>query len=133
MLDRLASALSLTARSQLLAAHDDLITSDSGLKFESLPKKERLEDIPPSEHTDRGSLTLLFCEDFTTELRAPETRGWKFIMPKEGCAIVNVGDALQTLTEGEGMLVSCLHRVGQPLAGAGERVCVLYYLSPNNG
>ena len=88
-----------------------------------------LEDVPFSEHTDMGTLTLLFCEHYTTELCMPGTQQWRFIEPRKGCAIVNVGDSLQKMTHGG--LRSCLHRVGQPVKGKAERVCVLYYLRPS--
>jgi len=130
LLDRLATALNLPPDSQLVTNHDNNSPSDSGLKLESVPMKERLEDVLSSEHTDRGTLTLLFCNMFTTELYVLETGEWKFIVPKDRCAIVNVGDALQRFSDGQFM--SCLHRVGQPVPGAGERICVLYYLRPSN-
>lgn len=53
---------------------------------------------------------------------------WAFVKPQEGCAVVNVADSLQTMTKGR--LTSSLHRLGQPVAGSGERVCALYYLRP---
>ena len=93
--------------------------------------------MPPSEHTDMGTLTLLFCEEYTTQLRIPGGNGegggeqWAFIVPERGRAIVNVADSLQRISGGA--LMSCLHRVGQPVAGKGERVCALYYLRPEAG
>lgn len=118
---------------QLLDAHTDA-PNDCGLKFESVPMEERLEDVPPSEHTDMGTLTLLFCPEYTTELRVPGTtkpnERWEFIEPRQGCAIVNVADSLQRLTSGQ--LMSSLHRVGQPHPGAAERFCMLYYLRPDS-
>lgn len=82
-----------------------------------------------------GTLTLLFCDDYTTEVRWSEEEGegkkqqWAFVEPKDGCAIVNVADSLQRLSKG--VLKSCLHRVGQPVGGGGDRYCVLYYLRPD--
>jgi isopenicillin N synthase-like dioxygenase len=105
-------------------------SSDCGLKMESVPLSERLEDVPPSEHTDMGTLTLLYCPQYTTELNFPGTEDWGFIVPKLGHAIVNVADSLQTMSNGQ--LKSCLHRVGQPVPGAGRRNCVLYYLRPDS-
>ena len=88
-----------------------------------------------------GTLTLLFCDDYTTEVRLSdgseegkgergerERQRWAFIEPKDGCAIVNVADSLQRLSGG--VLKSRLHRVGQPVKGGGDRYCVLYYLRP---
>ena len=83
-----------------------------------------------------GSLTLLFSDDYTTEVCLPAPAGdgerqWAFVRPRDGCAVVNVADSLQRLSGG--VLRSCLHRVGQPVAGAGERLYVLYYLRPGVG
>ncbi|KAK5991811.1 2-oxoglutarate-dependent dioxygenase [Cladobotryum mycophilum] len=126
MLSRLAVALKMP---HLEDHHREGETSDCGLKVESVPTEERLEDVPPSEHTDMGTLTLLFCPQYTTELRVAEDK-WGFIVPKPGHAIVNVADSLQRLTGKE--LVSSLHRVGQPTPGAGKRICALYYLRPEH-
>lgn len=41
---------------------------------------------------------------------------WEYVAPREGCAVVNVGDGLVALTGG--LLHSCLHRV-VPLPGRG--------------
>jgi isopenicillin N synthase-like dioxygenase len=41
-------------------------------------------------HTDIGSLTLLFCEDWGLQLLSPETHEWGFVAPKPGHAVINV-------------------------------------------
>lgn len=41
---------------------------------------------------------------------------WEYVAPRDGCAVVNVGDGLAALTGG--LLHSCLHRV-MPLPGRG--------------
>lgn len=125
LLSHLAQALNLP---HLGDSHRDSVPSDCGLKLESVPLEERLEDVPPSEHTDSGSLTLLFCPQYTTEIWVPERQTWEFIVPKAGHSIVNVADSLQALSGGA--LNSNLHRVGQPVAGGGKRFCLLYYLRP---
>ena len=113
----------------LVSWHREGQASNCGLKLESVPFSARLEDVPPSEHRDQGSLTLLFCDHYTTEIQSPEMpEVWGFITPKPGHAIVNVADSLQILSRGK--LQSCLHRVGQPAPGEGDRVCLLYYLRP---
>ena len=131
LLTQLSKALDLPA---LLEAHSDK-PNDCALKFESVPMEACLEDVPFSEHTDMGTLTLLFCPQYTTELPIRSEHGmrkdeWEFIEPRTGCAIVNVSDSLQRLTDGQ--LMSSLHRVGQPFAGAAERFCILYYLRPDS-
>ncbi|GIJ87964.1 hypothetical protein Asppvi_006880 [Aspergillus pseudoviridinutans] len=111
-------------------SHREGQPSDSGLKLESVPFEEKLEDVPPSQHTDGGTLTLLFCPHYTTEIQMPGSTEWGFIEPKTGHAIVNVANSLQRLSKGE--LHSRLHRVGQPVPGAGKRFCLLYYLRPES-
>lgn len=128
LLAHLSSALSLP---HLADFHHDDQPNDCGLKIEAVHMVEKLEDVPPSEHTDNGTITLLYCPEFTTEVRIPGTESWGFIIPKPGHAIVNVANSLQTLSNGE--LLSCLHRVGQPAPGAKKRFCVLYYLRPDTG
>ncbi len=127
----LLSCLSASLGKDFGSSHREGHASNSGLKLESVPFDARLEDVPPSEHTDMGTLTLLFCPHYTTEIRMPGTEEWGFIVPKEGHAIVNVADSLQALSNKT--LLSCLHRVGQPAPGAGERICALYYLRPEDG
>lgn len=107
--------------------HEEGEPSGSGLKLESVPTVEMLEDVPPSEHRDGGTLTLLFCEEYTTELQDAEG-AWKFIQPRKDCAIVNVANSLQKASQGH--FKSPLHRVGQPTGGVKGRRCVLYYLRP---
>lgn len=124
----LLSCLSSLLGQNLGAIHREGYPSNCGLKLESVPLEARREDVPPSEHTDQGSLTLLFCPQYTTEIQVPGTKEWGFIVPKSGCAIVNIADSLEIFSNRE--LHSCLHRVGQPTPGAGERHCILYYLRP---
>ncbi|EAW14281.1 putative oxidoreductase, 2OG-Fe(II) oxygenase family [Aspergillus clavatus NRRL 1] len=125
------SALSRALDSDRLEdSHREGQPSDSGLKLESVPFEEKLEDVPPSEHTDGGTLTLLFCPHYTTEIQMPGSTEWGFIEPKTGHAIVNVANSLQRLSKGE--LHSRVHRVGQPVPGAGKRFCLLYYLRPES-
>ena len=114
---------------QLQRSHLDTEISASGLKLESVPTEAELKDVPFSEHTDMGTLTVLLCGQYTTEICMPGTQQWRFVEPREGCAIVNVGDALQKMTGGG--LRSSVHRVGQPVSGKSERICILYYLRPS--
>ncbi|KZF26755.1 Clavaminate synthase-like protein [Xylona heveae TC161] len=131
MLSHLSDSMGLEGDARFEHRHRDGQSSDCALKMESAPMWDRLEDIPPSEHTDMGTLTLLFCDDYTTQLRIPGTEDtWAFINPKPGHAIVNVADSLQAMSDKK--LLSCLHRVSQPVPGAKNRFCVLYYLRPEH-
>lgn len=72
LLTALSAALSLPS---LLSHHLDDRPSASGLKLDSNPLESNLHDVPFSEHTDMGSLTLLFSDDYTTEVCLPATGG----------------------------------------------------------
>ncbi|CAN9255024.1 unnamed protein product [Alternaria alternata] len=59
-------------------------------------------------HTDVGSITVLYAQ--LGGLQVLDSQGsWKFVQPKAGHAVVNIGDSLRFLT-GK-MLRSSLHRV----------------------
>lgn len=78
-------------------------------------------------HTDIGSLTLLFCEDYGLQALHPHTNEWGFIVPKPGHAVINVGDSLRFLSGHQ--LASCVHRV-LPITQRQEhhRYSIAYFL-----
>ncbi|KAH8148298.1 uncharacterized protein LAJ45_07751 [Morchella importuna] len=104
--------------------------SDTGLKLATSPLRESLSDITENKHTDSGTLTIQFCEQWGTQLQMPDGK-WAFVQARDGCALVNVADSLQRLSGGK--LHSCLHRVTQPADGKEKRVFVLYFLRPEKG
>jgi isopenicillin N synthase-like dioxygenase len=82
-----------------------------------------------SAHTDVGSLTLLFCTEPGLQFFDPSTDEWAFVEPKEGHAIVNVGDSLRFLSGSR--LKSCLHRVvPYPDARIRDRYSCAYFMRP---
>ncbi|KAF5855314.1 hypothetical protein ETB97_009448 [Aspergillus alliaceus] len=82
-------------------------------------------------HTDIGSLTLLFCEDYGLQILHPETNQWGFVVPKLGHAVINVGDSLRFLSGHK--LASCVHRV-LPITEWQEhhRYSIAYFLRPED-
>lgn len=73
--------------------------------------------LPPSqrslalgEHTDFGSLTILFNRLGGLQVLLPGTQDWVYVRPVRGCAIINLGDAMVKFSAG--ILRSNLHRVG---------------------
>lgn len=84
------------------------------LKYHAQPPAERGAVQTP--HTDLGSLTVLFITQPGLQVlpKGAAADAWRFAMPRENCAIVNIGDALAMMTDG--VLHSSLHRVG-PLPG----------------
>jgi isopenicillin N synthase-like dioxygenase len=80
-------------------------------------------------HTDVGSITLLFASERGLQARHPLTHEWRFLEPKEGCAVVNVGDSLRFLSEKN--YQSSLHRVIPSASGTIEnRFSCAYFLRP---
>jgi isopenicillin N synthase-like dioxygenase len=84
-------------------------------------------------HTDFGSITLLFnwLGGLQIQSHEPARAGeWAFVKPLDGCAIINLGDAMVTFTNG--MLKSAKHRVVEaPGEQAGvDRYSVVYFVRP---
>ncbi|KAK6340592.1 hypothetical protein TWF696_008918 [Orbilia brochopaga] len=105
--------------------------SNSSLKVYRGPMLESLADVGDNTHTDGGTLTLLYTDKWGTQIELPWNKEWAWVGAKPGCAIVNVGDTLQTLSGGK--LHSCRHRVSQPVAGFQERWAITYFFRPENG
>ncbi|KAF7586736.1 hypothetical protein BBP40_008396 [Aspergillus hancockii] len=78
------------------------------LKYHPQQIEER--GIPHAAHTDLGSLTFLFTRQPGLQVLSSDSGKWEWVQPKEGHAIVNLGDGMSLLTNG--YLRSCLHRVG---------------------
>ncbi|KAL6695226.1 hypothetical protein J3F84DRAFT_376453 [Trichoderma pleuroticola] len=66
-----------------------------------------------SEHTDFGTLTILFNWLAGLQIRLQDTEDWVYVRPIPGSAVVNLGDALVKFTAG--LLRSNIHRVVPPL------------------
>lgn len=128
MLSCLSDALKLDPASRFENRHRVDRPSDCGLKLIYEPLKSKLADVVDNKHTDQGSLTLVFCEQWGVQMELPETKEWAFVEPKPGHALVNVADSLQALSGGK--LHSCLHRVTQPADGFERRYYVVYFLRP---
>lgn len=71
------------------------------------------EKAKRGEHTDFGSLTILFNWLSGLQIRLPQTNEWVYVRPIPGSAVVNLGDALVKFTAG--LLRSNVHRVVAPL------------------
>lgn len=109
--------------------HHPDIQSDSGIKFVSAPTKPLAADMPDTTHTDTGSITLLWCEKWASQMQSRESKEWLWIEPKADCVLVNIADHVQTRTNGR--LHSPVHRISQPGDGEEERLFVSYYLRPS--
>ncbi len=103
--------------------------SDSGLDFVYEPAVERVADVKENLHTDYGTLTLGFVQDFWgCHVKLRDSEEWGFAEPKPGCVLVNVCDALDRLSNG--VLHSATHRVTQPCDGVVKRHFLFYFLRP---
>ncbi|KAG7292255.1 hypothetical protein NEMBOFW57_002290 [Staphylotrichum longicolle] len=95
-------------------------------------------------HTDFGSVTVLFNWLGGLQIESPSSISssgsssssheseWLWVQPLPGHAIVNLGDAMVTFTNGT--LKSAKHRVVPPLGsqGAADRYSVVYFVRPHN-
>lgn len=85
------------------------------------------------EHTDFGSITLLFNRLGGLQVLPPgKDAEWCYVKPLPGHAIVNLGDAMAVFTNG--LLRSNIHRVVSPPGeqADGTRYSVVYFSRPEN-
>lgn len=111
--------------------HSKPSTSALGmLRYPSLSASSR--DIGQSAHTDVGSLTILFISDQGLQVLNPAGTEWHYIEPKDGCAVVNVGDSLRFLSDR--LYRSSLHRVvPYPGLDIQDRYSCAYFMRPEPG
>jgi len=83
-------------------------------------------------HTDFGSLSFLHNRLGGLQVLVPGTDDWQYVMPLEGHAICNIGDALSILSGG--ILRSNLHRVVPPpgYQRSLDRWSLVYFTRPGN-
>ena len=89
------------------------------------------DTIALGEHTDYGSVTVLFNRLGGLQALDPETNEWKYVKPVPGCALINLGDALVQFLGRR--LYSGLHRVMGPPGEQAQctRHSVVYFSRPN--
>ncbi|KAK2616968.1 hypothetical protein QQS21_000057 [Conoideocrella luteorostrata] len=89
------------------------------------PQPQDDRSIALGEHTDFGSVTVLFNRLGGLQILPPgQDAEWCYVKPLQGHAIINLGDALVKFTNG--LLRSNIHRVVSP---PGEQVnCTRYSL-----
>lgn len=126
----LSDSIGRDGSSSLENSHPPGGPSDSGLKLVSSPTLARTADVPDSTHTDSGSITLLWCEKWASQLRTKESKEWLWVEPKPDCVLVNVADYVQKETGDR--LHSPVHRLTQPADGVVDRYFVSYYLRPTH-
>jgi len=127
-LSRLSEALKLDGANCFERHHRKGEPSDSGLKLIYEPSLSKLADVGENKHTDSGTFTITFTNQWGLHVYLPEAKRWAFAAPVPGCGLVNVADSLQRLSGGR--LHSPLHRVTQRYDGAAKRHFISYFLRP---
>jgi isopenicillin N synthase-like dioxygenase len=92
---------------------------------------DHVSGVGHNMHTDLGTLTLLYCEQWGLQVYNQADDTWAYVQPKPGHYVVNVGDALRFFSGNR--LLSALHRV-VPVPGheAEYRYSTAYFLRPEN-
>jgi isopenicillin N synthase-like dioxygenase len=90
------------------------------------------DKIALGAHTDFGSLSFLINEIGGLQVLPRGDTVWKYVVPRQGHAICNIGDALNLLSGG--ILKSCVHRVVPPPGSQSkyERWSLVYFSRPGN-
>lgn len=130
MLSCLADGLGLDDATRFERFHRTSERSDSALKLVYEPALSKLADVGDNQHTDSGTLTLIFCDQWGIHAELADANKWAFTAPMPGCALINVADSLQRLSSDR--LRSPRHRVTQPADGFEKRYFVAYLLRPEH-
>ncbi len=84
--------------------------SGDHVRFTQNPIQPFNQDLASrAEHTDFGSITILFNWLGGLQIRTPETNQWVYVKPVPGSCVVNLGDAMVKFSAG--ILRSNVHRV----------------------
>ena len=130
MLACLSNALGLKGSARFENSHRNGHKSNSTLAmFRYILTDMSGECVGHQKHTDIGSLTLLFSEQWGLQVQPPGTTKWEFVAPRPGHAIINVGDSLR-FASGH-ILQSCIHQV-VPMDVAENRYSIAYFLRPES-
>ncbi|KAL4940021.1 hypothetical protein BDV06DRAFT_197660 [Aspergillus oleicola] len=104
----------------------------NALKFMRYPRMETKPAGAParlSEHSDWGSLTLLFMGSPGLEVRDPNNK-WHDVPLIEGGIVVNIGDLLSFWSDGE--LKSTMHRISwESVPVEKDRFSIPYFAQPS--
>lgn len=129
LLANLSDVSSLDGRTRFEEHHRDDKPSNTTLVLLHYPQQGLDDGMGHNKHTDIGSITLLFTEQWGLQLQRPWSIDWEFVAPRDGHAIINIGDSLRFLS-GK-LFSSCLHRV-VPVAADEDRYSIAYFLRPEN-
>lgn len=131
ILQALSNALQVDPSNRFEQHHRDEVDSNTTLVLLRYPKEISSSSIGHNQHTDIGSLTLLFSKQRGLQILSPKTQEWEWVAPRPGHAIINVGDSLRFLADKK--LASCMHRVVPTEETRSQhRYSIAYFLRPEN-
>ncbi|WVQ82886.1 hypothetical protein IAT38_005022 [Cryptococcus sp. DSM 104549] len=106
------------------------------LHYPAVPKSHQpadpnVPDVRAGAHSDLGSLTLLF-QHRVSGLQVKRDGEWLDVAPREGCIVVNIGDALEFWSGAR--LRSTIHRVVMPRTAAEQasRFSIAFFIQPDD-
>jgi len=119
ILECLSDALHVEPAKRFELFHRKEKPSQSVMTILHYPKTSDTSHIGHNKHTDIGTLTLLFAEQWGLQVYSPDKDGWAFVEPRpRGHATINVGDTLRFFSGKR--LNSCVHRV-IPITGETQK------------
>lgn len=110
----------------------DAMSGDQVRWVRSPPQPPDDRQTALGEHTDYGSVTVLFNRLGGLQVLPPNQDTWAYVKPLKGHCVVNLGDAMVKFTAG--ILRSNIHRVANP-PGAQQnevRYSLVYFNRPQN-
>ncbi|KXT01349.1 hypothetical protein AC578_6645 [Pseudocercospora eumusae] len=90
----------------------EAVSGDQVRWVKSAPQEVHDRRAALGEHTDFGSVTVLFNRLGGLQVLRPDTEEWAYVKPLKGHCVVNLGDAMVKFTAG--ILRSNVHRVVNP-------------------
>ncbi|KIW70246.1 hypothetical protein PV04_02534 [Phialophora macrospora] len=130
LLECFALALDLPDRNFFATAHEETVSQDSSFRMILYPARSEMPAFEGmgsrmAEHTDSGSVTLLFQRSAGLEVLSPSGR-WVRAPHIQDCILVNLGDTLSFWSSGQ--LKATLHRVTfDSLSHNEERQTMAYF------
>lgn len=128
LLENLSNALGLTPGARFEEFHRETEPSKTLLGLVRYPKQDADDQgTGLHKHTDTGSLTLVFSDQWGLQVLLPDRDGWHYVAPRAGHVVVNVGDMLRFLSGQR--FYSCVHRVLPVTARQEEdKYSIIYFL-----
>ncbi|KAI7165585.1 Clavaminate synthase-like protein [Hortaea werneckii] len=110
----------------------DAVSGDQVRWVRSPPQIMDDRQMSLGEHTDFGSITILFNRLGGLQVLPPGSEEWCYVKPLKGHCIVNLGDAMVKFTAG--ILRSNIHRVVSPPLGQEHmtRMSLVYFARPED-